>query len=174
MVVGDFHGAAWRRRSDSTVEETFANKNLPIPHGPTALLGPGGVPGEWADVCGFIKPPSSESSSHFSSLSVKILLKKHPVITSQCPGKCTTTAFRNTTMMLFIGVKLSPAQDQGLRFWQTKTSAINVHNLVPANCIYKVIPQNGDRTLFERLSTPRPAPKVSPSPQFQETGCGWD
>ena len=30
--------------------------------------------------------------------------------------------------------KLSRAQDQGLRFWQTKSSAIIVHNPVPANC----------------------------------------
>ena len=42
-VAGDFHGAAWRRRSgndqrrDSTVQEAFAN--CPIPHDPTALLG---------------------------------------------------------------------------------------------------------------------------------------
>ena len=35
--------------------------------------------------------------------------------------------------------KLSRAQDQGLRFWQTKSNAITVHNLVPADCIYKVI-----------------------------------
>ena len=62
MVAGDFNGAAWRRRSgddqrrDSTLEEAFANKNLPIPHGPTPLWGPCRVPGEWADVCGIIKP----------------------------------------------------------------------------------------------------------------------
>ena len=43
MVAGDFNGAAWRRRSgneqrrDSTDEEAFANTNLPIPHGPTAV-----------------------------------------------------------------------------------------------------------------------------------------
>ena len=62
--------------------------------------------------------------------------------------------------------KLSRAQDQGFRFWQTKSSAIIVHNPVPANCIYKVISQNGHRTLFERTSTPRPAPKVT-------LGCNW-
>ena len=71
MVVGDFNGAAWRRESgddqrrDSTVEEAFANTNLPIPHGPTPLWGPGGVPGGWPDVCGFIKPPGSETEWHF-------------------------------------------------------------------------------------------------------------
>ena len=40
MVAGDFNGAAWRRRSgkeqrhDSTIEEAFANTNLPLPQGP--------------------------------------------------------------------------------------------------------------------------------------------
>ena len=32
---------------------------------------------------------------------------------------------------------------------------------MPADCICRVISRNGDRTLFERLSTPRPAPKVT-------------
>ena len=37
MVAGDFNGAAWRQKSgddqqrDSTIEEAFANTNLPIP-----------------------------------------------------------------------------------------------------------------------------------------------
>ena len=47
-------------------------------------------------------------------------------------------------------IKLSRAQDQGLQFWQPKSHAIIVHGPVP-----------GDRIVFERLSTPRPAPKVT-------------
>ena len=58
-------------------------------------------------------------------------------------------------------VKLSRAQDQGLRFWQTKSRAIIVRNPMPADCIYRVISQNGGRTLSARLSTPRLAPKVT-------------
>ena len=54
-------------------------------------------------------------------------------------------------------VKLSRAQDQGFGFWQTKSNAIIVHNLVQADCIHKLISQKGDRSLFERLPTPRPA-----------------
>ena len=34
-------------------------------------------------------------------------------------------------------IKLSRAQDQGLRFWQTKSHAIIVHNPMPADCIYR-------------------------------------
>ena len=32
---------------------------------------------------------------------------------------------------------------------------------MPGDCIHRVISQNGDRALFERLATPRPAPKVT-------------
>ena len=66
MGAGDFNGAALRKRSgddqqrNSTTHEAFANTSLPIPHGPTPLWRPGGVPGEWADVCGFIKPPNAD------------------------------------------------------------------------------------------------------------------
>ena len=35
-----------------------------------------------------------------------------------------------------------------------------VYNAVPADCIYKVFSQKVKRTLFERLSTPRHAPKI--------------
>ena len=66
MVAGDFNGASWRRPcgSDrhfiSIVEEAVANTNLPMPPGPTPLWGRGSVLGEWADVCGFLKPLCSE------------------------------------------------------------------------------------------------------------------
>ena len=55
----------------------------------------------------------------------------------------------------------SRAQDQGLQFWQTKSVAIITHDIVPGDCIPRVISQNGDRVLFESLATPRPAPKVT-------------
>ena len=67
MVADDFNGVVWRKKSgddqqrDSTIEEAFANTNLPIPHGSSPLWGPGNVPGEWADVCGFIKPPNTDN-----------------------------------------------------------------------------------------------------------------
>ena len=66
MVAGDFNGAAWRKKSgedhqrDGTIEEAFANTNLPIPNGSSPLWGPGNVPGERADVCGFIKQPNTD------------------------------------------------------------------------------------------------------------------
>ena len=57
--------------------------------------------------------------------------------------------------------QFSRAQDKGLRFWQTRSHAVIVYSPVPADCIYKVISQKGERTLFERLSTPRPAQKIA-------------
>ena len=58
-------------------------------------------------------------------------------------------------------MKLSRAQDWGLQFWQTKSSAIITRNPVPGGCIFRVMSEKGDRVLFEGLSTPRPAPKVT-------------
>ena len=43
MVAGDFNGAAWRKKNghdqqrDRTIEEVFANTNIPIPHGSSPL-----------------------------------------------------------------------------------------------------------------------------------------
>ena len=63
LVAGDFNGAAWRcdnRNNSSTVEEAFADCALPMPPGPTPLWGPGSIPGNWDEVCGFLKPPESD------------------------------------------------------------------------------------------------------------------
>ena len=72
LVAGDFHGAAWRRpcgsdrRLTSILEEAFTDTNLLVPPGSTPLRGPGAVPGEWADVCVFIKPPDSHMARSVS------------------------------------------------------------------------------------------------------------
>ena len=63
LVAGDFNGTAWRcsnRNNISTIEETFADCALPTPPGPTPVWGPGSIPNNWADVCGFFKPPESD------------------------------------------------------------------------------------------------------------------
>ena len=48
-----------------------------------------------------------------------------------------------------------------MRFWQTKSFAIITYATVPGDCIDRVTSQNGDRVIFERLATPRAAPKVT-------------
>ena len=63
VVAGDFNGAAWRRDNSnniSIIEEAFADCALPRSPGPTQLWRRGAVPGKWADVCGFLKPPDSD------------------------------------------------------------------------------------------------------------------
>ena len=63
LVAGDFNGTAWRCRSRdniSTIDEVFSDCALPTPPGPTPLWGPGSIPNNWADVCGFRKPPGSQ------------------------------------------------------------------------------------------------------------------
>ena len=47
-------------------------------------------------------------------------------------------------------INLARAQDKGLQFWQTRSNAVIVHNSVPTDCIFKVISQRGERTLFQR------------------------
>ena len=64
-------------------------------------------------------------------------------------------------------IKLSRAQDQALRFWQTRSFAIITYTTVPGDCIVRVTSQNGDRVIFEKLATPRPAPKVTLKSNWQ-------
>ena len=57
-------------------------------------------------------------------------------------------------------IHLARAQEKGLQFWQTRSHATIVHDSVPADCIEKVLSENGDKTLYQRLSMLRPAPKI--------------
>ena len=62
LVAGAFHGTAWRCRNRdnlSTIDEAFMDSILPTPPGTTPLWGLGSIPDNWADVCGFLKPPGS-------------------------------------------------------------------------------------------------------------------
>ena len=56
-------------------------------------------------------------------------------------------------------VNVSRAKDKGPQFWQARSHAVIENNSVPAHCINQVMSQKGEGTLFERLSTPRPAQK---------------
>ena len=63
LVAGDFNGTAWRcpsRNNISTIDEAFVDCALPTPPGPTPLWRPGSIADNWADVCGFLKPPGSD------------------------------------------------------------------------------------------------------------------
>ena len=63
LVAGDVNGTAWRCRSRNntrTIDEAFTDCALPTPPGATPLWEPGSIPNNWADVCGFLKPPCSQ------------------------------------------------------------------------------------------------------------------
>ena len=62
-----------------------------------------------------------------------------------------------TTQDAVYWVNLGRAQDKG--FWKTRSNAVIVYNVF-WQTVYKVISQKGERSLFERLSPPRPALKV--------------
>ena len=68
--------------------------------------------------------------------------------------------WKNTQDAVY-SVNLACGQGNGLRSWQTRSHAEIENNSVPGHYIHKVISQKGKRTLFERLSTPRPAPKTA-------------
>ena len=63
LVAGDFNGIAWRFRSRnniSTIDEALYGQDLAYATGPYTIVGPGSVLNNWADVCGFLKPPGSQ------------------------------------------------------------------------------------------------------------------
>ena len=63
------------------------------------------------------KEDDRRPSSHHTP-SVKIPMKKNPVMITQFLKKCTITATGNVIRMPFYWVKSSRAQDRGLQFWQ--------------------------------------------------------
>ena len=69
------------------------------------------------------------SSSHLSTLLVEIPDEEEPRDDYTVPREV-----HDQDAVYWI--TLSRAQDQGLRFWQTKSKAIIVHNLVPTDCIF--------------------------------------
>ena len=100
------------------------------------------------------------SSLHHSIYLVQILTKRNSAMTSPSREKYITRANGKTNQDAVYWINLARAQDKGLQFWPTWSHAIIVCSTVSADCIHKVISQNGERTLFERLSTPQPAPKI--------------
>ena len=94
LVASDFDGTAWRcsnRDNISSIDEAFTDCALPTPPAPTPLWGPGLIPNNWADVCGFLNPtaqigigryarmvrsPSHEEHSACDRL-IKVAIMKH-------------------------------------------------------------------------------------------------
>ena len=101
------------------------------------------------------------SSSHHSILSGEIPMKKNSVMITQLLKKCTITAFGNGIRMPFIGQNYPEHKIENCNLGKRSHMQSSHTVLCQQDCIHRVISQNGDRILFERLSTPRPAPKVA-------------
>ena len=94
----------------------------------------------------FGKDPEEEEKSHFDyKVRQKVLYE---------------TRWKQNQDAVY-GVRLSAAHDQGLQLWQTKSCAIMAYATIRGDRIDFVTAQNGDRLIFERLATPRNAPKVT-------------
>ena len=46
-------------------------------------------------------------------------------------------------------------------FGTQKSNAVIVYDPVPEDCIERIIFEEGDRILFERIPAPRPGPKIT-------------
>ena len=106
------------------------------------------------------KKEDRPSSSHLSNHSGIIQTKKNLAMTCRSREKVHYHSEWKTHQDVVHWIILARAQEKGLQFWQTRSHAIIVYSSVPADSIYKVISQKGERTLTERLSTPRPAPNM--------------
>ena len=54
------------------------------------------------------------------------------------------------------------ALKKGLKFYQTRTNAITLHETLPASCIPKVVRMETEEIIYEKVyASPRPLPKIS-------------
>ena len=95
----------------------------------------------------------SVSSSHHLTLLMKIPTKKNPLMITQFLRKCTTTVIGHVTRMPLIR-EIVQSTRFGTAILADEVTCNHVHIPVPADRIYMAISQNGERILFERLSTP--------------------
>ena len=82
-------------------------------------------------------------------------------MTSQSREKCIIKVSGRTVRTPSPGSIQLEHKTKDYEFLQTRSHAVIVYSTVPADRIYKMISQKELRRLFERLSTPRPAPKTA-------------
>ena len=59
-------------------------------------------------------------------------------------------------------VNIQPAQQKGLKFYQTRSNAIILYDTHPAYCIPKAIMMETREIIYEKVyASPRPPPKIS-------------
>ena len=85
--------------------------------------------------------------------------RKSLIMISQFHRKYLTQFVGNTTKMPFFGYDYPECR----KGWNSgrQSFSIMTYATIPGDCIDPVTSQDRDRVLFERLATPRPAPKVT-------------
>ena len=67
---------------------------------------------------------------------------------------------KHQNMVYWVDIKL--AQKKGLKFYQTRSNAIILHETLPAYCIPKVVRMETGEIIYEKVyASPRPPPKIS-------------
>ena len=67
---------------------------------------------------------------------------------------------KNQNTVYWVDIKL--AQKKGLKFYQTRSNAIILHNTLPAYCIPKAIMMKSGEVIYEKVhASPLPPPKIS-------------
>ena len=71
------------------------------------------------------------------------------------------TAWKKHQNMVY-WVDINLAQKKGLKFYQTRSNAIILHETLPAYCIPKVVRMETGEVIYEKeYESPRPPPKIS-------------
>ena len=104
------------------------------------------------------KPFSSRLLIHSEAIHMK---KKNRVKIVHNQGKVHYHSHWRNDQNAVYWVKLPKAQDLGLQIGKQTQTLFIVHQSVPNLCIERVVSDNGDRILSQRILTPRPEPKVT-------------
>ena len=63
-------------------------------------------------------------------------------------------------MVYWVDIQL--ARRKGLKFYQTRSNAIILHDTLPAHCISKVVVMKSEEIIYQKVYvSPRPPPKIS-------------
>ena len=87
-------------------------------------------------------------------------LKNFFMVIWRSPEKFSTQRAGSTLKTLFTGSILGRPKEEGISFWQTKSHATITYSTVPPDCIERVISQRGEKTIYQRSSTLRLAPRI--------------
>ena len=76
---------------------------------------------------------------------------------------------KQQNMVYWVDINL--ALKKGLKFYQTRSNAIILHETLPAYCIAKVVRMETAEVIYEKVyESPRPPPKISLKHDWMKVG----